>query len=79
MLLKYLLWGIIIYYLYKFVFGVIIPVGKAANQMKSKVKEMQDAQMRQQQQAEQQKAPPQAKQPTNVASKDDYIEFEEIK
>ena len=79
MLLKYLLWGIIIYYLYKFVFGVIIPVGKAANQMKGKVKEMQEAQMRQQQQAEQQKAPPQTKQATDVASKDDYIEFEEVK
>ncbi|HNN32241.1 MAG TPA: hypothetical protein PKJ70_10155 [Chitinophagaceae bacterium] len=44
MLLKIILWGIVIYYLYKFVFGVVMPVSKATSDMKSKINEMQRAQ-----------------------------------
>lgn len=80
-LLKILLWGIVIYYLYKFVFGVVVPVGKATNQMKNKVREMQDEQVRQQQQRNQYQQQPTAQQQQQKAPADkgDYIEFEEIK
>ena len=81
-LLKILLWGIVIYYLYRFVFGVVVPVGKATNQMKSKIKEMQDEQIRQQQQQRnqhQQQPQANAQQQKTTVDKGDYIEFEEIK
>jgi Sec-independent protein translocase protein TatA len=79
-LLKILLWGIVLYYLYKFVFGVVVPVGKATNQMKSKIKEMQDEQVRQQQTAQQQHFTPQEQQQKTTSTQEgDYIEFEEIK
>jgi Sec-independent protein translocase protein TatA len=78
-LLKILLWGIVIYYLYRFVFGVVVPVGKATNQMKSKIREMQDEQLRQQQQHTQPQQQPTAQQQKAPADKGDYIEFEEIK
>jgi Sec-independent protein translocase protein TatA len=79
-MLKILLWGIVIYYLYRFVFGVVVPVGKATNQMKSKIKEMQDEQIRQQQQRTQHQQQPTAQQQQKAPTeKGDYIEFEEIK
>ena len=78
-LLKILLWGIVIYYLYRFVFGVVVPVGKATNQMKSKIREMQDEQLRQQQQHTQSQQQPTAQQQKAPVDKGDYIEFEEIK
>ena len=78
-LLKILLWGIVIYYLYRFVFGVVVPVGKATNQMKSKIREMQDEQLRQQQQHTQSQQQPTAQPPKAPVDKGDYIEFEEIK
>lgn len=79
-LMKILLWGIVLYYLYKFVFNVVFPVGKATNQMKSKIKEMQDEQLRQQQQqTQQQQASSTIKQQAPTATEGDYIEFEEVK
>ncbi len=78
-LLKILLWGIVLYYLYKFVFGVVVPVGKATNQMKSKIKEMQDEQVRQQQAGQQQHFTQQQQQKSTPTHEGDYIEFEEIK
>jgi len=78
-LMKILLWGIVLYYLYKFVFNVVVPVGKATNQMKGKIKEMQEEQLRQQQQTQHQQAAPQAKQQTTSNIEGDYIEFEEVK
>jgi hypothetical protein len=79
-LLKILLWAFVLYYLYKFVFNVVVPVGKAANQMKSTVQKMQEAAQQQYQQQEQQKQQAeQVKQQTTVKPDADYIEFEEIK
>ena len=51
-MLKYIIWAVVIYLIYKFVFELLVPVSKAATQMQDKIKEMQKAQ---QQQAEQQK------------------------
>lgn len=75
-LLKILLWAFVLYYLYKFVFGVVVPVGKAANQMKTTVQKMQEAAQQQEQQKQQAE---QARQQATVKHDADYIEFEEIK
>lgn len=76
MLLKYILWGFVIYLLYKFIFELVIPVGKATSQVKEKMREMQEQQAQQQFQ-QQQQAPPQQK--AEPVKGGDYIDFEEIK
>jgi Sec-independent protein translocase protein TatA len=86
-LLKIVLWGIVLYYLYKFVFNVVVPVSKATSQMKSKMQQMQDEQIRQQQAHQQQTFTPPPQQPSSnthqpkatANSEGDYIEFEEVK
>ncbi len=74
---KIILYGILFYLLYKFVFELLIPVGKATSQVKDKLKEMQEQQQAQQRQ-QQQAAPTQQAQATK-AKDSDYIEFEEVK
>lgn len=80
---KLILYGILLYLLYKFVFELVIPVSKATTQVKDKLKEMQEQQLKQQQYQQQQQAQAaqaqaqQAKQ-TDVKS-GDYIDFEEVK
>ena len=51
---KFIIWGVVIYLIYKFVFELIVPVSKAATQMQDKLKQMQEMQQRhtQQQQAQ---------------------------
>lgn len=66
---KVLLWALAIYMLYRFIFGLVIPVSKTASQIKRKMSEMQ-----------QQQEPPQQKQAAATGvKKDDYLDFEEIK
>jgi len=86
-LLELLFAGFILYLLYKLVFGLIVPVSKATSQMKSRMTEFQRAQqdhMRyqqgqpqpQQNQQAQVKSTPKA---STKPSKDDYLDFEEVK
>lgn len=75
-LLKILLWGIVIYYIYKFLFGVVVPVGKAAGEMKSKINEIKKEQ---EEFIKQQQQQTQATQNNNSNNQGEYIEFEEIK
>jgi len=74
---------VVIYILYKLIFSFIIPLYKASKQMKGKVTEMQDRMQAQQRaQAEQQRQQSQAPQPPKAAekiSKDEYIDYEEVK
>ena len=74
---------VVIYILYKVIFSFIIPLYKAGTQMKSKMTDMQQRMQQQQQaQAEQQRQqnyPPQAPKATEQISKEDYIDYEEIK
>lgn len=67
----------IIYLLYKFIFGLVIPIYRTTRQMKRKMAEMQ------QQMGEQQPPSPYSEAPRRqtAASKisDDYIEYEEVK
>ncbi len=76
---KIIIYGFLIYLLYKFIFELVIPVGKATSQVKDKIREMQEQQNAQQQQYHQQTT--QAQQPAseNKAKGGDYIEFEEVK
>jgi hypothetical protein len=74
---KIIIYGFLLYLLYKFIFELVIPVSKATSQVKDKLREMQE-QQRQQQYTQQQATPPQQTQaPKNKDS--DYIEFEELK
>ena len=77
---KLILYGILLYLLYKFVFELVIPVSKATLQVKSKLKEMQEQQNAQQRQYQQQQATPQP-QPKEATKRTegDYIDFEEVK
>jgi Sec-independent protein translocase protein TatA len=79
MLLKYIIWGFVIYLLYKFIFELVIPVGKATSQVKDKLREMQDQQAQQQFQQQQQQAKPQQQQQAEPVKGGDYIDFEEVK
>lgn len=87
-LLELIFAGLMIYLLYRLVFGLILPVSKAASQMKGKMADFQRAQQDvMQQQRYQQQTPPQNQRPpvkqgpsaTTKPSKDDYLDFEEIK
>jgi hemolysin activation/secretion protein len=78
MLVKYIIWGFVIYLLYKFVFELVIPVSKATTQVKDKLREMQEQQAQQQYQ-QQQPVKPQQQQPSEPVKGGDYIEFEEVK
>ncbi len=81
-LLELLFAGFMLYLLYKLVFGLIMPVSRAASQMKGKINEFQRMQQEQmhQQQASQRAPQNPAPKPVKKASKeDDYIDFEEVK
>ena len=72
---KIIVYGFLLYLLYKFIFELVIPVSKATSQVKDKLREMQE-QQRQQQQA----GPAPVQQTQSPKDRDaDYIEFEEVK
>jgi hypothetical protein len=75
-----LLYGLLIWFLYNLIFRFIIPVYKTTRQMKQKFREMhanmQD-QMNQQQDFSAQQSSPEKS--SSKKSKEDYIDFEEIK
>ena len=74
---------VVIYILYKLIFSFIIPLYTASKQMKGKMTEMQERMQAQQRaQAEQQRQQQQTQQTprsTEKISKDDYIDYEEVK
>lgn len=79
---KVILWGLAIYLLYRFIFGLVIPVSKTASQLKQKMTEMQHQQKQafEQQEFARKQAQPQPKETTsNPVKKDDYLDFEEVK
>jgi len=78
--MKIILWGLLIYFLYKLIFNVVVPASKMASQMKDKVREMQQQQEEARRQFEQQQQFQQQAQKATETNKDkDYIDFEEIK
>lgn len=74
---KMILYGFLIYLLYKFIFELVVPISKATSQMKDKIQEMQQQQARQE--SQQQTPPPQQATPKADKAASDYIEFEEVK
>lgn len=75
---KYLFWAIVIYLLVRFIFNFLIPVFKATRQMRNQVKEFQ-SKMEEQQTQQPFRGSAQAQQANPKASKEDYIDFEEVK
>jgi len=71
----------LIYLLYKFIFGFVIPVYRTSKQMKGKMQDMQNRMREQQEQFNrhtQQQARPQAN-PGNATKAGEYIDYEEVK
>jgi hemolysin activation/secretion protein len=78
MLLKLIFWIVVGYLAYKFIAELLMPASNAAVQMKDKIRQMQNMQEQMnKQQQQQQSSQTQQQQPS--PSKDDYIDFEEIK
>jgi hypothetical protein len=79
-MLKVLLYGLLIWFLYNLIFRFIIPVYRTTRQMKQKFREMQTQmqdQMNQQQDFTTQAQT--AEKSSSKKPKEDYIDFEEIK
>lgn len=76
-MIKLIFYGILFYMLYKLIFDFIIPVSKASNQIRSKMKEAQERQQEYYRQHQQPEQPEERK--ASPASDAEYIDFEEIK
>ena len=73
---------VVIYILYKLIFSFIIPLYNASKQMKGKMNEMHErmhAQQRAQAEQQSQQQTPQPPKATEKISKEDYIDYEEVK
>jgi len=79
-MLRFILYAVLAWFLYNLVFKLIIPVYKTTRQMKQKFREMHDnMQDQMQQQPDFSTQPDAAEKSTSKKSKEDYIDFEEIK
>lgn len=71
-----IIWGFVIYLAYKFIFGLLLPVSKAASQIKDNIKKMQETQ-------QQNSRPPEedtrAKPETPSSTGGEYIDYEDVK
>ncbi len=78
-MIRYLLYALLAWFLYKLIFGFIMPVYKTTRQMKKKFREMHE--QAQQEQMKQQGFHPQTggPQPSSKSPSGDYIDFEEVK
>lgn len=72
-----LAWEILVIYLvYKFITGFIIPIYNTTRQMKGKMDEMQEKMRQQSQEMQQRQAPPV---PPKSSLNEEYIDYEEVK
>jgi predicted Holliday junction resolvase-like endonuclease len=79
-MVRYIVFAFLFYILYRFIVDLVIPVGKASKQVRSKMKEMQEQQYAQQQQFRAQQEMAMKKEAEQKVKKDsDYIDFEEIR
>ena len=74
MILRYILWTLLAYFLYKFVFEFIVPLARTTKQIKKQVTDFQNRM--QQEQPEKENAHSKPTKPT--ARSGDYIDFEEV-
>lgn len=82
-MLREILFILFIYFLYRFIFGFVVPLFTATKQMQRNIRSMQQD-MSQQANRQQQKAGPQQAQqqtvrPEKETPKHEYIDFEEVK
>jgi len=78
MILRYILWALLAYFLYKFIFDFIVPLVRTSRQIKKQVNEFQSRMQQQQQEHVQQQNNFSKKEPS-TSKADDYIDFEEVK
>lgn len=71
-----IIWGFIIYLAYKFIFGLVLPVSKAASEIKDNIRKMQETQQQKSRPPEEET---QAKSETPPSTGGEYIDYEEIK
>ena len=80
---KYIIWAIVIYCLVRFIFNFLIPILRAAKQMKGQMKDFQERmgshQFQGNVQEQQTTRQAQATRPAPEPKSEDYIDFEEIK
>jgi Sec-independent protein translocase protein TatA len=75
-MLKIIIWGCVLYLLYKFVFDLVVPIGKATSEMKQKINAMQQ----EQQQFSSNNHQSTSSTKHNTSNEEgDYIDFEELK
>ena len=82
MFLKIVLWAIGLYFLYKFIYGFVLPVYRTTRNVRRQFRDVQskmNEQFRAQQQQQEQYHQQQEKATRNKNVVGDYIEFEEIK
>ncbi len=70
-MMKMLLYGLLIYFLYKLIFEIVVPVSKGVKSVRQNM-EQQNARYQQQQQS-------QSKKPKEEVVDVEYIDFEEVK
>ncbi len=79
-MLKLILYGLLIWFLYNLVFRFIIPIYKTTREVKKKFSEMQGRMQDQMNQQAGYNTPPRGQEkPAEKVSKGDYIDFEEVK
>lgn len=79
-MLRLLLYALLAWFLYNLIFKFIIPVYKTTRQMKQKFREMQTNMQENMNQQQDFTAKPRSEErPATKKSKEDYIDFEEIK
>lgn len=77
--MKYVLYALLAWFLYKLIFRFIIPIVITTRRMKKKFREM-HARMEEQQKDQQNFSPPSSHQkPSSPTRNEDYIDFEEVK
>lgn len=77
-LIKILFQLFLLYMLYKFIFNLVIPLYKSSKIMRQKMNEM-NSRMQQQEMNSKEPVAPSKPQPQPKVSKEDYIDYEEIK
>jgi uncharacterized protein YybS (DUF2232 family) len=79
MLAEVFFWAIVIYLIYKIVFGFVVPVSQAGKQMKQQFQNMHEHMQQQNENFRQQNQQPHNAQQKSKNVVGDYIDFEEVK
>lgn len=80
-MMKMLLYGLLIYFLYKVIFEIVVPVSRGVKSVRQNMEQMQAAakKAQEQQNAHYQQQQTQSSKPKAEAVDSEYIDFEEVK